>query len=696
MGRKNKQEIQGEKEIAKHGKNYAGNTAIADRAYAYVIDDVRSAKNNRKAKESEWLEDLRLWSSYLSDSQMYRGRSNLFLPELQNQVESSVSKFQQGLFPNDDYVTCIPLKGTNDEDAEKIKEAVFYELDYKNNLPEINERFERQKILYGTAFYKGFWLEQKSTTFAKNKKGGVEIREVPEFEGVKWKVCDSFRTYVYPEQVEDLSDASLIFEEDFVEKRYLESSGLYANLDDISEINGNFVDFSWVDTIRMEIANISTAASNRPKAVHICEIWCEFDIVPGKFEPCVITLGNFSRVLRVQKNPFWHQKSPFLMGRYVKGPAGELYGRSLAERIRSMQYMMNDLANQTMDSLTYALNPICLIDPGYAGDVNSFKLQPGAKWFASPQGVQFQSFPDVSVSGFQGMQQIRGLIQQFSDLAPDVAPQLSGKVRSATQAQAVSSEISSNLRNMIRSDEYDVLAPMCKMTHIMLQQFSTESRQILIQGPEKGQWIRKDVRPEDLVGDVEFIWRGMEAAQKNAVKDQQLLSFFNMAVNMAALMPGEVDLPNLYKLVAKRTFDLELSDVFKKDKESKTVDPELENIALNQGQDVDVNMGDVFEQHMPEHDKGLAESQENTDLSKAEKRDALLAYLRHKEKHELQKQAKDMLQQQMAQMAALQAQGALPGQQQGPGGPPQGGNRSQAPSSVGNMLQGIRGVEPNG
>jgi hypothetical protein len=47
-------------------------------------------------------------------------------------------------------------------------------------------------------------------------------------------------------------------------------------------------------------------------------------------------------------------------------------------------------------------------------------------------------------------------------------------------------------------------------------------------------------------------------------------------------------------------------------------------------------------------------------------------------------------------MAALQQQQAMPSPQQGPrGASPQGGNPRQASTSVANMLQGIRGMEPN-
>jgi hypothetical protein len=454
-------------------------------------------------------------------------------------------------------------------------------------------------------------------------------------------------------------------------------------------VSPDFQDYGWVDTVRLSINNLSTASNQRRNAVLVTECWMDFDIVKGERVPCVITLANYNKVIRIQRNPFWHQSKPYLQGRYIKGPAGEAYGHSLPERLRSLNYMMTDLGNQTMDSLTYALNPIVLIDPGSAGDVNSFKMQPGARWFASPQGVAFQTFPDISGAGFQGMQQIRQMIQQFSDLAPQTAPQLSGKVRSATQAQAVSNEMSQNLRNMVTADEFDVMSPLCHMTHMLLKQFQTEEYQIITQGPEAGSWITKTVNPETLQKDTVFVWRGSEVANKTAVRNQQLIGAFNLALQVNQAMPGEIDLPELFKITMKEAFDLKDLNIFVKDREKKTVEPELENISLNGGEDCVVNPGDKYEEHMRVHSLGYEEAE--TPLAK-------LTFLKHMESHEVYKKAKDLLEQQKAKIQSMQMELQQSGGNSGGNQKPsmaKEGNPFQQPQTVGALMQGVRGMEPN-
>jgi hypothetical protein len=689
MARKSNDQIKAEKELALFGKNYATNESVASRAYQLATEYIHSAKTARKNKEAEWLEDLRLWACQNSDAQMYIGRSNLIVPELHNQVESTVGQFQSGLFPNDDYLGCIPTKNTKIEESIQIKEAVFHELDHKNDLPSLSERYNRQKALYGTAFLKPVFEKMMKSVVLKNEKGYDEVRVVPQFQGVKVNCMDTFHTYVYPETANSVDEALCTFDEAFIPLRLLKQNEKYKNTADIHEVHQDFGDYGWVDTIRMNIANLASSNAYRNKAVLVTELWLDFDIIPGEFVPCVISLANYNNVIEVRRNPFWHQSKPHLMGRYMKGPSGEVYGHSLPERLRSLQYMITDLGNQTMDSLTYTLNPIAIIDPGVAGDVNSFKMQPGARWFANPQGISFQTFPDISQSGFQGMQQVRQMIQQFSDLAPSTAPQLSGKVRSATQASAVQNEISQNLKNMIRSDEADVFSPLAARTHWLLKQFQTEEYQIVTQGVEKGQWITKTVNPLTLHKDCIFVWKGSEVAQKSAIRNQQLLSAFNMAVQMEQVMPGKVELPELYKRVMNDAFDLKDLNIFIDDKQKLTVDPKIENISLSAGEDCEVNPGDEYGEHMLAHRQGFEE---------AETTEAKLAFIQHMETHDLKKKAQDLIKQQQAAIQSKQMQLASP-EQGGGGGRPQQfanpGNPTQAPNSVAQITQGMRGIEPN-
>lgn len=694
MARKSKNEMieeaQAKKESASFEMNYAEDPAIAARAASFITTLIQNAKTARSGKEDEWLEYLRMWACQLSDAQMYSGRSNLMIPEVHKQIEASTQQFQSGLFPNDDYLGAIPNTRTSKEETQDIRDAVFHELDYKNNLPGLGERWNRQKVMYGSAFFKLGFERKMRTVFQKVDDSFPRQSQVPIFQGVRVAVKDTFHTYVYPETAQNMEDALLCFDEMYVQKHVLEkmtdSQGkkLYVNLSQVPSMPQENSTLNWVDSVRLTIANFGSASSFLPDGVLIHEAWCDFNIKGNEWVPCVITIANMSTPIAIRRNPYWHQMKPYLMGRYLDAPGGELYGHSLPERISSLGYMMNDLGNQSMDSLNYSLNPITVIDPALAGDVTSFKLQPGARWFGSPQGIDFKNFPDVSQSGFAAMAQVRQMIQQFSDTAPQIAPQLSGKVRSATQTAAVQNEMTEALRNMVRNDEYSVMEPMAFMTHQLLRQFQTDEYQIVTQGPERGQWILKPIRPAILQKDVVFFWKGSSAAIKSSVRNQQLLNSFNLATQMEALLPGKIDLPKLYREVMYEAFSLKDLDIFKEDQEKRTVAPEIENLALSEGEEVEVHLGDNDDFHMRSHDEAMG-ALEGDDKTGA----AILAYLRHNEMHKIQKQAKDALR---AQQAQLMAQNAVNGQLGQSGAPGIQGNRSQTgnPASEGDMMAGMR------
>lgn len=696
-----KQEKATEKEVERFGVNLATNQPLCDKFMTQYAGLVQNCRNNRKTLEENWLDDLRQWSCR-SDYRGYtNGMSNLFVPELNNQVEVSVEKALTATFPGPDWVYCIPQKGLSQERADKIKMAVVNELENKNNIFVKWDEFERQKVLLGTSIFKGSFKKDMLTVFAKDAAGNNIKQQVPKFYGAKWEVVDLFRWYIYPE-TSDLENCMFTFEDQFVDINYAKSTGLYANMDLVQEVNWDS-NHLWVDTTRLELVFLSTANKGRPGCAVFTEVWCDFEIRKGLTVPVVATIANHSTVVRLTRNPYWFQTSPYLAARYTKRPGKLFYGMSLPDKIRSQGYMMNDLANQTMDSLNYSLNPIVVIDPALAGDINSMKIQPGAKWLGSPEGINFTQFPDVSEHGLRAMQEIRGQVAQFSDNSPGIAPQLQGKARSATQASLVQASVSQRQKVMAKGEEADVLGPMCSRTHTMLVQFMDEEWPIKMQGPDTGSWITDVVQPTDLVGAVDFVWKGSGESEKTAVRSQQLLAFYNAALQTSTVMPpGELDLVALFIRIAKEAFQLtDLDQIFKSIRDKKTVDPDLENIAIHDLQELEVNMGDDDDMHIKKH-------QEVIDDSASNETQKILA-LRHIQKHTVQKKGKLALQQAQAKIQALQSMQAAGGnvqggssQSPGQGGPqpPQRpqlgqGNSGNAMSSPADVYSSIKGAMGN-
>ena len=669
------------------GRNYASNPEIASRFLDYVNDPLQMARDNRRDLEETWLQDLRLWSCLL-DNEGYVGNSSFFVPELNDQIESSVERNLTALFPTGDFCKAIATKNVQQSDADKITMAVQYELEEKVKIIKQYDQHLRGKLLYGTAIMKQGFERKTVEVFVRNKKGKPEKQLIPLVNGVTARPVDIFRWYIYPEEVKTLQEAEFQFEDQIVSKKSLDENAGYVNLNDVTEVT-NDIDHEWVDIERLQMVQLTNALTRYYNSVLLTEIWCDFKLGNGKSVPVRGIIANKTTCIYLKRNPFWFQQSPYLASKLKERPGNIFYGFSMPDKLRSLQYQMNDIANQTMDSLNYSINPIAIIDPALAGDVNSMKVKPGAKWLGSPEGIEFKQFPDVSGSGFRAMGEIRGQVAQFADSTPGVAPQLQGKARSATQAAIVQSSVGNRQRISSKLEESDVLCPLAKRTHILLQQFQTEAYQIRVQGPDNGSWRTEMIDPSDLVGDVDFIWKGESEAEKTAVYTQQLMGFFQAALQIQALMPGEVDIPMLFKRVAKEGFKLnDLDDIFKSLRDKKTVSPELENIALEQGQEVDIHNGDDDEMHIEVVDVLLARN----DISD----EARIMAARHREKHILQKQAKQEMLQAKARLDALKMAGQMgqdiQGHQQGGDGregpqvpSPMEGNQGQVASAQGMM-----------
>lgn len=687
--------------------NYATKESVAKRFFDEFTDRIQSARNNRLQLEELWLEDYRLWACQPNE-EGYQGFANIFVPELNNQVESSIEKGHTALFPGSDYIMAVPMKATGKETAKKIQAAVQYELEQKIQCTLLYDQHLRQKVLLGTGPVKTGFRKDMVQAFRRTKAGRSKIVDVPRYWGTTCKSVNLFRWYIFPE-MSTLDTCDFVFEEDMYSLATAKRDGIYANLDEVGPMDKD-LDHDWIDLEKMEIDRLANALDRYKNCALFTEIWADFSLIEGEPPvPVQCVIANKSTVVLLRRNPYWFQTHPYDAARYVIRPNGSFYGLSLPDRIRDQQYAINDLMNQTMDSINYANNPIALIDPALAGDLNSMKVMPGAKWLGSPEGIEFRNFTDVSGTGLRGMQEVRGQIAQFSDNTPGIAPQLQGKSRSATQASIVQASVSGRQRIQGKIEETAVLSPVCRKIHILLQQFMDESFQIRKQGADNGEWIVEEVKPEDLVGDVDFLWRGQSEVEKTAVYTQQLLSLYGEALKTAAIMPGEVNLPKLFLRVAKEAFKIDgLEEIFKSEQMSKTINPDAENLALLEEQDLPVFPADDDAEHIQKH-QIVADDQAASDRAR------VLA-IKHIEKHRVQATGKKRVSELKSRVEALKAaQGMVEGEtgpdqgqpDQAQPGAPQGpqmgdgrmgpqvpsvmeGNQSRVPTSPAGVFSGIQ------
>ena len=67
-------------------------------------------------------------------------------------------------------------------------------------------------------------------------------------------------------------------------------------------------------------------------------------------------------ILEARRNPFFHQKKPYLCVRRRTFP-GNFYPKGTGHMARGLQYLLNDFTNQVNDNGMYGLNPVTIVKP---------------------------------------------------------------------------------------------------------------------------------------------------------------------------------------------------------------------------------------------------------------------------------------------------------------------------------------------
>ena len=265
-------------------------------------------------------------------------------------------------------------------------------------------------IIYGTSPMRTFWRKKENEQFFKeryflNKDGVLEPKtrvvnkKVKTYNAPYTRAEDLFQTWVYPHNAQSPEEITQTYWRTKTTKFELSKKaqgGMCARYNDIKD-SGRDRDIPFEES-QERMQQFGSSGVYIPldgnNNFNLLEVWCDL-LLPGEEYPvpCVVEIIDEAHCTRIQRNPFWHQQSPFDWGRFIQAPPGEFYGRGLPEAGISLQHMADDMLNQTMDSATLALNNITIINPAYAPNADSFEVEPNAVWWADPAAVDQVQVP---------------------------------------------------------------------------------------------------------------------------------------------------------------------------------------------------------------------------------------------------------------------------------------------------------------
>lgn len=634
----------------------------------------------------------RLWNCEL-DKNSYMGRSKIFLPAARATIETFTNSIGRDFFPaSDAWYDVTAIEDISEEArADALKAAFDYFFTRKQKLKSDAMPGIRQLVLYGTSPFKVSFLD-KDIEMQTLERGNLKkiTKKVKLEYGPRIQPRDLFNFFVWPTTADSVQDASITIEDIEVTLDHLVQ---YAK----KPLKKNAPEQGYVYEIpeevfqqkdqqpkewfrhrreRLQRMGLSSDPSDRWSELswdrrNLSEIYWRTDLDGTGYNLWLVTVVNDFYPIRIQKNPYWHQQRPYLVPRLMRC-VGEFYGRGIMEVIDRINYMMNDVVNQTMDSVQYEINPITLIDPSGVAFPNSVRLHPGAKWLINDptKNVVFSKPASVAAVGFTTLSLLQGYIHDFSgaNAAMQGQPAVRGRGRyqnTASGMQTLLSQGSSTVVTMVEDLEQEFGEPALYQSYSLMEQFYNEKLMLRILGRKGAPIVQKRVELADIVGNYEFKWLGATSTRNRQIVGQQMINFLNIARGFPPQILQSLNWEWLIKKIWSEAFGMKgQEELFSPQGSMTTVDPTLEFKLMLENRPIKVSPGDDDQIHLKQH---------YIDREKVSDPDILVEWDMHIKEHvnKLSQMVQQQKQMQMMQALAQAQQGGEGGGSESGGARPQ-------------------------
>lgn len=536
-------------------KNYAGDAKVEAWVLTELVPLMAQTRMDRAAMHDEWASIREMNQMQHGSGRRYFGRSDSYLPLYRKTRSTIIRNLSRGLFPSDEYFDVVDRGSGDPERAKPTKVYLKWELEKVARLRAYMKPLLGQLADYGTSPMKYWYKRELGSVGAPRDMDPLlravlgrtfEFKKLPVYEGLAVSPRSVFYWYMYPVTAESLDDASLVFEDIDLPLAYFEAMKRQGRWRIPDDFDAESVPEHDTEQTKLLDARGSHPQQGRAdtgklgRVLQATEAWT-FAVLPSSAylehedprEPLpvrVVTAGG--KVLEVTRNPFFHQRPPYLCARMDWEP-GFFYGNAAGRTIKPLQLLANDFANQTNDNGIFALNPMAILNPSAMLGVPR-PMVPGGVWFSNDpaNAVRFERPPMEQVG--LGMQMVREFIGMGNDFggAPPILQGTSAKGggRTATGAQILQRNATSELQDVVEDIELDVMVPLLQGAWRNAQQFRSEDVMVAVAGES----IR--VTPEQLGIDAEFSWLASSQATNAQMRAQQGLSLIQAVAPIVPLI----------------------------------------------------------------------------------------------------------------------------------------------------------------
>ena len=510
------------------------------------------ARDARKPFERKWNEYYRL-SEGIVPSQKAKWMTNRFIPYTPAIIDLILPR----LAARRPSATVTGWDMDSGIKQEKFNDLLVYQQD-QMHIDAVFSDWIYDSIRYGTGFLKMGWKKETaknlphSAVFIARMKAyfsslGFNLNNDDMlYDGPTVDHVDIFDFFPHPKAT-SLDNAIYVIHRTEQTRHQIEQNPKYGkvNWDEIPKGDAQIDEFR-----RQRLVSEGLPASQAQKLVgqmsvdyyEVLEYYGLFDIDgDGLQEECEMTAINRSQLAQMDECPYYHGQKPFIHLRYQSKPKW-FYGRGVVERVRDLQYELNDIANQSSDMRKLTLFPVIKIRKGAGLDLENIKIAPGLPIpLDNPEDMIFERIPDFT-DALEFMSKSTREAMQIATGATDVVTgQEDIGIASDTLGGAQIAQEQSSLRFLMPSMNLDsAIEKFGDMLMSLNQQYFDRKKTIRIFEDEGVTY--KEIGPKDITGQYSYrVTTQSMAPQSKAMMQQKYVNLKQLFMNDPNIDMDKID-----------------------------------------------------------------------------------------------------------------------------------------------------------
>lgn len=228
-----------------------------------------------------------------------------------------------------------------------------------------------------------------------------------------------------------------------------------------------------------------------------------------------------------------------------------LYGRSSLQPVMKPQELLNDITNQNLDAVSWALDPVMELDPMYASYIDKMKNVTGAIYPFKPGSYAAVNKPQIPQGAFSERVNIKNEIREATAIDQIIRGVATTGDTTATEVKAQMNNAGRRFDLVVSQLENGGYYQQAKIIFQMIQMYVTAPMMFRVVGEKGIDWQQFD--PEMFKGDYEpRIKLKATLEREKTVKMRDLKEFYSSMLGNPFIKQDQ-----LTKLIVRKAFNLE-------------------------------------------------------------------------------------------------------------------------------------------